>query len=136
MPAVVTSDKVAIPGKMTALEPPTMEPSPVKSSTAVTPTTMAVAVGKCGWYDRQHSGKDQSENLRSAHYTTPFLPHSRAAPPGTIIGFGDALSAELMARGAFPETFSIAPELAWLSLAQRAQRTQRLVNPACPYTLI
>ena len=58
MPAVVTSDKVATSAEMAAVEP-----SPVKSS---------AAVGECSWSDRQHSGKDQSYNLRSAHYTNPF----------------------------------------------------------------
>jgi hypothetical protein len=69
MPAVVTSDKVAIAAEMAAVEP-----SPVKSSSAVKPsTTMAsAAVGECSRSDRQHSGKDQSENLRSVHYTNPF----------------------------------------------------------------
>jgi hypothetical protein len=28
-------------------------------------------VGECSRSDRQHSGKDQSENLRSVHYTNP-----------------------------------------------------------------
>jgi len=95
MPAVVTSDKAAIAAEMATVEPPSMEPSPVKSS-----ATMASAfVGECSWSGRQHSGNDQSDNLKSAHYTSPFLPHRRAAPPGTIIGFGDSISAELMAIG-------------------------------------
>jgi len=64
MPAVVTSDKVATSAEMAAVEP-----SPVKSSAAVKPSA---AVGECSWSDRQHSGKDQSYNLRSAHYTNPF----------------------------------------------------------------
>lgn len=71
MPAVVTSDKVA----MAAVEPPTMEPSPVKSSAAVKPSaTMAsAAVGECNRSNRQHSSKDHSDNLKSAHYTNPFF---------------------------------------------------------------
>jgi hypothetical protein len=63
MPAVVTSDRVAIPGEMGTVESPTMEPSPTMAS---------AAVGECSWGDRQHSGKDYSENLESAHYTIPF----------------------------------------------------------------
>ena len=63
MPAVVTSDKVAIPAEMAAVESPTMEPSATMAS---------AAVGECSWSDRQHSGKDYSDNLRSAHYTIPF----------------------------------------------------------------
>jgi hypothetical protein len=50
MPAVVTSDKVA----MTAVA--------------------SAAMGECSWSDRQHSGKDQSDNLDSAHYTNSFFP--------------------------------------------------------------
>jgi hypothetical protein len=68
MPAVVTSDKVAIPAEMAAVESPTMEPSPVKPSA----TMASAAVGECSWSDRQHSGKDYSDNLKSAHYTIPF----------------------------------------------------------------
>ena len=67
--AVATSDKVAIPGKMAAMEPPAMEPSPVKSSAAMA----SAAVGECSWCDRQHSGNDQSDNLKSVHYITPFM---------------------------------------------------------------
>jgi hypothetical protein len=106
MPAVVASGKVAIPAEMAAVETSTVEPSSVKSAAAVKPSTTmpSAAVGECSGCDRQHSGKDQSDNLRSAHYTTPFLPHCRAAPPGTIIGFGDAISAELMALGASQRT--------------------------------
>jgi hypothetical protein len=66
MPAVVTSDKVT----MAAVESPTMEPSPVKPSA----TMASAAVGECSWSDRQHSGKDQSDNLDSAHYTNSFFP--------------------------------------------------------------
>ena len=65
MPAVVTSDKVA----MAAVEPPTMEPSPVKPSAAMA----SAAVGKCSRSDRQHSSKDHSGNLKSVHYTNPFF---------------------------------------------------------------
>jgi hypothetical protein len=68
MPAVVTSDKVAMPAEMAAVESPTMEPSSVKPSA----TMASAAVGECSWSDRQHSGKDYSDNLRSAHYTIPF----------------------------------------------------------------
>jgi hypothetical protein len=68
MPAVVTSDKVAIPTGMAAVESPTMESSPVKPSA----TMASAAVGECSWTDRQHSGKDQSDNLKSAHYRNPF----------------------------------------------------------------
>ena len=68
MPAVVTSDKVAIPAGMAAVESPTMESSPVKPSA----TMASAAVGECSWTDRQHSGKDQSDNLKSAHYRNPF----------------------------------------------------------------
>jgi hypothetical protein len=96
MPAGVTSDKVAMPAEMAAVESPTMEPSPVKPSA----TMASAAVGECTWSDRQHSGKDQSDNLNSAHYPNPFYPHCRAAPPGTIIGSADSISAELMAIGA------------------------------------
>jgi len=67
MPAVVTSDKVAIPAEMAAVESPTMEPSATMAS---------AAVGECSWSDRQHSGKDYSDNLKSAHYTIPFPPLS------------------------------------------------------------
>jgi hypothetical protein len=59
MPVVVTSDKVAIPAEMAAVESPTMA---------------SAAVGECSWSDRQHSGKNQSDNLKSAHYTNPFSP--------------------------------------------------------------
>ena len=68
MPAVVTSDKVAIPTGMAAVESSTMESSPVKPSA----TMASAAVGECSWTDRQHSGKDQSDNLKSAHYRNPF----------------------------------------------------------------
>lgn len=85
MPAVVTSDKVAIPAEMAPVEP--------------SPSMASAAVGECSWSDRQHSGKDYCDNLKCAHYTIPF-PHSRAALPGTIIGFADSISAELMAIGA------------------------------------
>ena len=64
MPAVVTSDKVA----MAAAESPTMEPSPTMASAAVA----SAAMGECNRSDRQHSGKDYSDNLRSAHYKIPF----------------------------------------------------------------
>jgi hypothetical protein len=50
MPAVVTSDKVAIPAEMAAVGSPTMEPSPVKPSA----TMASAAVGECSWSDRQH----------------------------------------------------------------------------------
>jgi hypothetical protein len=63
MPAIVTADKVAIPAEMAAVESPTMEPSAAMAS---------AAAGECSWSDRQHSGKDYSDNLRSAHYTIPF----------------------------------------------------------------
>jgi len=66
----------------------------------------SAAVGECSWCDRQHSGKDQSDNLEPSHYTTPFVPHYRAAPLGTIIGSGDAISAELMALEASQMTNS------------------------------
>jgi hypothetical protein len=95
MPAVVTSGKVAIPAEMAAVESSTMEPSPVKPSA----TMAAAAVGECSWCDRQHSGKNQSDKLRFTHYTVPFRPNDRAAPPGTIIGFGDSILAELMTLG-------------------------------------
>jgi hypothetical protein len=107
MPAVVTATgKGAIRAKMAA-----METARAKSSTAVkpSPSMAAATVGECTWCDRQHSGNDQSDNFKSAHYTTPFLPHSRAVPPGTIIGSGDALSAELMALGASQMTNSKSP---------------------------
>jgi hypothetical protein len=45
-----------------------MESSPVKPSA----TMASAAVGECSWTDRQHSGKDQSDNLKSAHYRNPF----------------------------------------------------------------
>jgi hypothetical protein len=64
MPAVVPSGKVAIPAEMAAAESPTMEPSPTMAS---------AAAGECSWSDRQHSGKDYSDNLKSDHYTIPFL---------------------------------------------------------------
>jgi hypothetical protein len=96
MPAVVTSDKVTMPAEMAAVESTPMEPSPVKPSA----TMASAAVGECSRSDRQHSGKDQSDNLNSAHYTNPFSLNSRAAPLGTIIGFADSTSAELMAVGA------------------------------------
>jgi hypothetical protein len=85
----VTSDKVA----MAAVESATMESSPVKPSA----TMASAAVGECSRSDRQHSGKDQSDNLISAHYRKSFLQDCRAASPGTIIGFADSISAEMMA---------------------------------------
>jgi hypothetical protein len=63
VPAVVTSYKVAIPGEMAAVEL-----SPVKSSA----TMASAAVGECNWCDRKHSGNDQSDDLKSVHYRTPF----------------------------------------------------------------
>jgi hypothetical protein len=62
MPAVATSDKVAIPAEMAA-----MESSPVKPSA----TMASAATGECSWSDRQHAGKDQSDNLNSAHIQIP-----------------------------------------------------------------
>jgi hypothetical protein len=62
----------------------------------------SAAVRGCSWCDRQHSGKDQSDNLESFHYSTPSFPDRRAASPGTIIGSVDALSAELMTLEASP----------------------------------
>jgi hypothetical protein len=93
MPAVVTSNKVAMPAKMAAMESPTMEPSPVKPSA----TMASAAVAECSWSDHQHSGKDKSDNLNSAHCTNPFCEDFRTAPLLTIIGFADSTSAELMA---------------------------------------
>jgi hypothetical protein len=91
MPAVMTSDKVAIPAEMAAMGSPATEPSATMAS---------AAVGECNWSDRQHSGKDYSDNLKSAHYTLSFLPYCRAALPGTIIRCADSISAELMTIGA------------------------------------
>jgi hypothetical protein len=68
MPAIVTSDKVAIPAEMAAMGSPTTEPSAVKP----TATMASAAVGECSWSDRQHSGKDYSDNLKFAHYTISF----------------------------------------------------------------
>jgi hypothetical protein len=63
MPAIVTSDKVAIPAEMAAMGSPTAEPSATMAS---------AAVGDCSWSDRQHSCKDHSDNLKSAHYSISF----------------------------------------------------------------
>ena len=40
---------------------------PIRASVPI-----SAAVGECSWTDRQHSGKDQSDNLKSAHYSNPF----------------------------------------------------------------
>ena len=120
----VTSDKVTMPGEMAAVESTTMEPSPVKPSA----TVASAAVGECSRSHRQHSGKDQSDNLNSAHYTNPFSPNRRAARPGTIIGFADSVSAEVMAIGRSAYS-SVVPRLrdyegqvalAWLCFRRRA----------------
>jgi hypothetical protein len=63
MPAVMTSDKVAIPAEMAAMGSPATEPSATMAS---------AAVGECNWSDSQHSGKDYSDNLKSAHYALSF----------------------------------------------------------------
>jgi hypothetical protein len=125
----VTSDKVTMPGEMAAVESTTMEPSPVKpSATMASATVASAAVGECSWSHRQHSGKDQSDNLNSAHYTNPFSPNRRAARPGTIIGFADSVSAEVMAIGRSAYS-SVVPRLrdyegqvalAWLCFRRRA----------------
>jgi hypothetical protein len=96
VPAVVTSDRVAIPAEMAAMGSPTTEPSAVKPSS----TMASAAAGECSWSDRQHSGKDYSDNLKSAHSIIFLCRHCRAALPGTIIRCADSISAELMATGA------------------------------------
>jgi hypothetical protein len=68
MPAVVTSNKVAMPGEMAAVESSPVKPSATMASAAVA----SAAVGECSWSNRQHSGKDKSDNLNSAHCTNPF----------------------------------------------------------------
>jgi hypothetical protein len=71
MPAVVTSGKMAIPAEMAAMGSPAMESSAVKPSA----TMASAAVGGCSWSDCQHSGKDYSDNLKSAHLYS-FLCHT------------------------------------------------------------
>src|ERR1700760_3261181 len=91
MPAVVTSDRVAIPAEMAAVGSPTTEPSATMAS---------AAAGEGSLSDRQHSGKDYSDNLKSAHYIIFLCRYFRAALPGTIIRRADSISAELMSIGA------------------------------------